>query len=102
MRISSSLLARQPTELLRFRNAELQTITTRSRLVRTNLWSPQPRLDLLEPGTVASVTGSPLTRSRWPPSTSAFAAALRAPWPASPGSITVFDGTHAQYEHSPR
>jgi hypothetical protein len=30
MRISSSLLARQPTELLRFRNAELwtQTITT--------------------------------------------------------------------------
>ena len=28
MRISSSLLARQPTELLRFRNAKLRTQTT--------------------------------------------------------------------------
>ncbi len=40
MRISSSLLARQPTELLRFRNAELwtQTITT-----QVGQWVPFPR-----------------------------------------------------------
>src|SRR5215216_889160 len=35
-------------------------------------------------------------------STSALAAALRAPWTASPGRRSVFEGMHAQYEHSPR
>jgi hypothetical protein len=34
-------------------------------------------------------------------STSALAAASRAPWTASPGRSNVFDGMHAQYEHSP-
>ena len=34
-------------------------------------------------------------------STSAVAAASRAPWTASPGRSSVFDGMHAQYEHSP-
>ena len=34
-------------------------------------------------------------------STSAVAAASRAPWTASPGRSSVFDGMQAQYEHSP-
>ena len=34
-------------------------------------------------------------------STSAVAAASRAPCTASPGRSSVFDGMHAQYEHSP-
>jgi hypothetical protein len=34
-------------------------------------------------------------------STSAVAAASRAPCTASPGRSSVLDGMHAQYEHSP-
>ena len=34
-------------------------------------------------------------------STSPLAAASRAPCTASPGRSSVFDGMHAQYEHSP-
>jgi hypothetical protein len=35
------------------------------------------------------------------PTVAALAAASRAPWTASPGRSSVFDGMHAQYEHSP-